>query len=607
LKRLDPRLALVLCAALLGAAIALPGGASAAATKLSDPGLGQPQVEALIELQHPRGLNRFVREVSDPTSRHYRQYESVEELVTRFGASQQTQNEVLSWLAARGLDGSVSPTGAFVTATMPRRRAADLLPRAGAASASATARLGRRIPVALRGAVERVALLNTRPAVTHDTSSARASGAGAKASGGQKQPYRSILPHSGTAGGCAAGSSGGVEAGFEPFTPNQYLTAYGHAAMHEEGLRGQGQTVALVETGGFRHSDIATFDNCFGVKTPPIRVVPVAVKGPLTAEDETTLDLSMLSVGAPKLDRILVYEGPESLGGVAFAAGTALGSPGHRPDVISISLGFCEPELAGSVILRNVFDNIFAVAAGAGISVLVSSGDSGSSGCRAENEKSQETTALPILSVSLPASSPYATAVGGTNLRLSKKNRIKEEIVWNDFPIQPAGGGGGGSIVSPRTPWWQAGIHRYGPGRKVPDIAALADIFPGYAFFCTATSCEPNEDKIFGWGSIGGTSAAAPLMAAGVALANQYVEKRGQPPLGFLNPLLYRLGANGRTRRGAFTDVIKGNNDLGRLLPVEAGGGNPLGCCQARSGYDWASGWGSLKLPGFAKLAAAAG
>ena len=609
MKRLDPRLALVLCVALLGAAIALPGGASAATTKRSDPGLGQPQVEALIELQHPRGLNRFVREVSDPTSRHYRQYESVEELVTRFGASKQTQNEVLSWLEARGLNGSVSPSGAFATAPMPGRRAADLLPRASPASASAIPRLGRRIPVALRGAVQRVALLSTRPAVTHyHPSSAQASGGGAKISGGgQKQPYRSILPHSGTAGGCAAGSSGGVEAGFEPFTPNQYLTAYGHAAMHEEGLRGQGQTVALVETGGFRRSDIVTFDRCFGAKTPPIRAVPVAVKGPRAPEDETTLDLSMLSVGAPKLDRILVYEGPESLGGVAFTAGTALGSPGHRPDLISISLGFCEPELSGSVILRNAFDNVFAVAAGAGISVLVSSGDSGSSGCRAENEKSQETTALPILSVSLPASSPYATAVGGTNLRLSKKNRIKQEIVWNDFPIQPAGGGGGGSIVSPRTPWWQAGIHRYGPGRKVPDIAALADIFPGYSFFCTAASCEPNEDEVFGWGSIGGTSAAAPLMAAGVALANQYVEKRGQPPLGFLNPLLYRLGANGRTRRGAFTDVVKGNNDLGRLLPVEAGGGNPLGCCQARSGYDWASGWGSLKLPGFAKLAAAAG
>jgi hypothetical protein len=92
-----------------------------------------------------------------------------------------------------------------------------------------------------------------------------------------------------------------------------------------------------------------------------------------------------------------------------------------------------------------------------------------------------------------------------------------------------------------------------------------------------------------------------------VALANQYAAKHGQRDLGFLNPLLYRLGAKGKTRAGAFTDVVKGNNDLGRALPPEAGGGKPLGCCQAKTGYDWASGWGSLKLPGFARLAAAAG
>lgn len=44
-----------------------------------------------------------------------------------------------------------------------------------------------------------------------------------------------------------------------------------------------------------------------------------------------------------------------------------------------------------------------------------------------------------------------------------------------------------------------------------------------------------------------------------------------------------------------------------RRRSVEAGGGKPIGCCQAKAGYDWASGWGSLKIAGFAKLAAAAG
>jgi subtilase family serine protease len=579
-------------------AVAAPPIAAAATGTKGSPGLGFAKVEALIELRHPRGLNRFVRAVSDPRSPRYRHYASVEKLVTRFGAEKKVKRQVVRWLARRGLQGTVSPTGTFVAVRLPSARAEELLPR-NAAAASTNGSSGRRVPAVLRGAVERISLLSTRPVVAHAGEDAVAAAAAKK----PKRPYTSILRHSGTASGCAAGSSGGIGPGFEPFTPNQYLTAYGHAAMHARGLKGQGQTAAVVETGGFRRSDIATFARCFGVRPPPIQRVPVLVKEPLPPEDETTLDLEMLTVGAPGLDRIRVYEGPGSLMGVAVTAATALGGRGHQPDVISISLGFCEPE-TNNLALRNAFDNIFALAAGAGISVLVSSGDQGSSGCRVENEETEETTALPIKAVSLPASSPYATAVGGTNLALSKQNRIEEEIVWNDAVVQAAGGGGGGSIVSPRTPWWQRGVRGYGPGRKVPDIAALADIYPGYAFFCTAKPCREPGQKVPGWGSIGGTSAAAPLTAAGVALANQYAARRGQATLGFLNPLLYRLGAEAKSRRAAFNDVVKGNNDIGRSLPPAAGGGRLLGCCQAKRGYDWASGWGSLKVPSFAAAAA---
>ena len=39
-------------------------------------------------------------------------------------------------------------------------------------------------------------------------------------------------------------------------------------------------------------------------------------------------------------------------------------------------------------------------------------------------------------------------------------------------------------------------------------------------------------------------------MAAGVLLADQYAARHRQPPLGFLNPLLYELGAD-KARRAA--------------------------------------------------------
>lgn len=574
------------------AVLAFPGAANA--------GTAAPEksLEALLLLRHPGGLNRFVRAVSDPSSPRYRHYASVEKLIHRFGASKADRRTTLAWLATRGLHGTVGPTGTYVTVPIAPRRVARVLPRPAKASA-ATGTFGQSVPAALRGAVTAVGVFGRNGKVVKNvTKPPIASAAAAKT-----EKYSSILPHSGTASGCAAGrtSPGGSIA--PPFTPNQYLTAYGHSAMHSRHLRGQGQTVALVEIDGFHRSDIEAFDKCFGIETPPIHVTPVAIPHPFPSGDETTLDLEVLSAGAPRVDRIDVYEGVGTEAGIMLTAGSALGSKGHHPDVISISLGVCEPAYSEHLIYRRAMDSIFAVAGGAGISVLVAAGDTGSSGCRIETET--ENTALPIRTVSLPSSSPYVTAVGGTNLRLSAKNRISSEIVWNDWPKLAGGGGGGVSLLSPRRPWWQQGpaLKRFGIGRVVPDIAALADVFPGYAYFCTSPGCAKLPQATPGWTSIGGTSAATPLMASGVVLADQFAAEHGQRPLGFLNPLLYRFGNRPKSRRGVFRDVTKGNNDLGALLPENVGGGHSLGCCGARPGYDWASGWGSLKVLALAKAA----
>ena len=63
--------------------------------------LPRKEVEALFELRHPRGLNRFVRAVSDPASPRYRHYATFEQLIARFGAKPRTRSRVLRWLAAR--------------------------------------------------------------------------------------------------------------------------------------------------------------------------------------------------------------------------------------------------------------------------------------------------------------------------------------------------------------------------------------------------------------------------------------------------------------------------------------------------------------------------
>lgn len=604
--------ALAVLAASPGATLAPAAAApkpSGSEAKSPAPGASLETVEALIELRHPRGLNRFVRQVSDPVSPHYRHYATVEALVARFGATKTDRRKTLAWLRARGLHGKVGPTGTYVTAPIPAPLVETLLPRRGAGPASAPV-LGRAVPAGLRGAVTGVTVLGTRNrAFTNILGpTPRAETARTKQ---PRKKFSSLMPHSGSAGGCAEGVAGPdlPEVVPSPFTPNQYLQAYGNSALQRRGLKGQGQRVALVEVDGFLRQDITIFDRCFGIETPPIHVVPVyPFKRPIPEGAETTLDLEVLSAAVPKVDGIDVYEGLGSEAGIVLAAGTALGSRGHHPDVISISLGICEPKYSGKLIYKRAMDSIFATAAGAGISVLVASGDTGSSGCRVQSKEGG--TALPVRAVNLPSSSPYVTAVGGTNLQLSKRNAIKREVVWNDWPLVAGGGGGGVSILSPRRPWWQRlppSRDRYGLGRIVPDIAALADPVPGYSYFCTSVgACGELPQAVHGWTSIGGTSAAAPLMAATAALANQYAERHGEQRLGFLNPLLYRLGADRATRRAAFRDVTRGNDDVGALLPPDVEGGHSLHCCSARPGYDWATGWGSLKALGFARAASAA-
>jgi hypothetical protein len=95
--------------------------------------------------------------------------------------------------------------------------------------------------------------------------------------------------------------------------------------------------------------------------------------------------------------------------------------------------------------------------------------------------------------------------------------------------------------------------------------------------------------------SVGGTSAAAPLLAGGLALVDQDLRLHHRRALGLINPLLYQLAA---TPSGAsiFRDVTQGNNDLGPFLK---GVNVPFGCCSAAPGYDEASGLGSMNLAAF--------
>ena len=97
----------------------------------------------------------------------------------------------------------------------------------------------------------------------------------------------------------------------------------------------------------------------------------------------------------------------------------------------------------------------------------------------------------------------------------------------------------------------------------------------------------------------GGTSAAAPVVAAVVALLNDARLKAGKKSLGFLNPLIYGGGYKG------LTDITNGsavgcngiNGQTGQ--PVPGGGIVPFATWNATVGWDPATGYG---VPNFGKL-----
>ena len=108
----------------------------------------------------------------------------------------------------------------------------------------------------------------------------------------------------------------------------------------------------------------------------------------------------------------------------------------------------------------------------------------------------------------------------------------------------------------------------------------------GYLIYWNGSGTAPGQP---GWQGIGGTSGAAPLWAAVLALTDGS-RACATSPVGYANPALYR--AAGSAYAADFNDLTVGNNDFT---------GTNGGQYAATRGYDPASGLGT---PNAAPLAA---
>ncbi|GAC1628105.1 MAG: hypothetical protein NVS4B11_25790 [Ktedonobacteraceae bacterium] len=334
------------------------------------------------------------------------------------------------------------------------------------------------------------------------------------------------------------------------YTPAQIASAYNFAPLYNAGNLGEGQTVGLLELDGFSPNDIATYTSCFGGKNTFIKTIPIdgynGTAGPNASEVE--LDMEMVLGLAPRLASLRVYEASNTL--AAYNDAWARIVSDDTP-VVSTSWVFCE-QLSGLTSEFQQESLFFQAAAAQGQTILAASGDLGADGCY-----NAQTGTGVAPSADDPAAQPFVTGVGGTTLRVNFDNTYASEQVWNDRTIKNGASGGGLSHIW-YMPRWQQGpgvANAYSTGyREVPDVAINADPQTGYDMYCSVGGCVGGK----GWQVIGGTSAAAPVWAAMIALANEASVKANGYLMGFLNPSLYSInyGSPGTSYATAFHDIV---------------------------------------------------
>jgi len=331
---------------------------------------------------------------------------------------------------------------------------------------------------------------------------------------------------------------------------------------------GSGQTVGLLEFGGgFFADDLAAFCKNANVAVPTVNLVSVN-NTPTNqrdgAEGEVMLDVEVVAGVCPKAN-IAVYFSTFDEGGWVSAIDTAIHDEQNPISVLSISWGYAEdaPGAWTDGALDSINDSLKAAAL-LGVTICVAAGDDGSDDQVGDGHAH----------VDFPSSSPYVLAVGGTTLKRSATGVITE-TAWKDGDglRQDNGGstGGGVSTYFDRPSWQTATIDSVNPGsidgRIVPDVAADASANTGYWMVVDGQG-----------GASGGTSASAPLWASLIALLNAGLGK----PVGYLNPLLYQAGADGKTLgQTACRDIVSGNNSTASIGGYSAG-----------EGYDAVTGWG---------------
>ena len=314
-------------------------------------------------------------------------------------------------------------------------------------------------------------------------------------------------------------------------------------------LTGAGQNLGLFEYLGTDLADLNTYYKNVG-QTNTVPITILSTDGTSTScvdsgrrggcdDTEQTLDMTQALGMAPGLASLVMY-----VGSTDTAIISAMTTHNPLPTTIGCSWGWTPAD-------PSTLDPYFTKMAAQGQTFFAASGDSSTWSSRNE---------------AWPADDANVVSVGGTDLMTTKAaGAWSSETAWADS-------GGGISPDRIAIPSWQkAAINSTNKGsttyRNGPDVSANAN----FTFYVCAdqTTCTAND--------YGGTSFAAPMWAAFIALANQQAAGAGLKPLGFINPTIYSQNATASTYAADFHDITSGTS----------------GSYSAVKGFDLVTGWGS--------------
>jgi subtilase family serine protease len=495
------------------------------------------QLDIVLPVRDPEGLDAFLKDVYDPASPHYRHFLTVAEFTKRFGPTKKNYDAVVHFAKTKGftvmggsrdrmevqVQGPVSAVNAAFHLTMRSYQHP---------SENRTFYAPDREPTTnLHFELWHISGLDDysipHPLLVKKSDYARAHGV----------TPAEVVPYATT----GSGPSGS-------FLGSDMRAAY----YGGTNLTGAGQNLGLFEYAGTDLADLKTYYKNIG-RSNKVPVLLLSTDGTSTSCEDTnagggcddtepTIDLTQAIGMAPGLSSLVVY-----VGSTATAILSAMTTHNPLPTTIGCSWGWTPAD-------PSALDPYFERMAAQGQSFFAASGDN--STWSSSNE-------------AWPADDANVISVGGTDLlTASAGGPWQSETAWS-------GSGGGISPDGIAIPAWQqlpgvinAGNQGSTALRNGPDVAANAN----FTFYVCAdqTTCTANE--------YGGTSFAAAMWAGYAALANQQLAAHRQPAVGFLNPTLYAQNVTS-SYEAAFHDITSGTSGSYSAVP----------------GYDLVTGWGTPK------------